>query len=137
MITFLIIYAALITILYICCIFGKAQERQDSIISLKHDRICINDLIQQLSETKTNLADLEIENANLKQVIKRQDDDLTTCHKLMKQSNINTDSENDNSRNNNSKCGILPLNVNAPSCHIKSTSLQNNKTSQIQNYKGV
>jgi hypothetical protein len=85
MITILIIYAALITLLYICSLFGAAADRQDSILSLKHDRIAITDLIQQLSETKTALADLDLENANLKQVIARQDKDLTTCHKLMKQ----------------------------------------------------
>jgi len=124
MITILIIYAALITLLYICSLFGAASDRQDSILSLKHDRICINDLIQQLSETKTALADLDLENANLKQVIARQDKDLTTCHKLMKQY-VDGESRRLNPQTNKSPS------VDATSCRIQTlnpTTLKHQNT---------
>lgn len=135
MITILIIYAALITLLYICSLFGAASDRQDSILSLKHDRICINDLIQQLSETKTALADLDLENANLKQVITRQDKDLTTCHKLIKQY-VDATSRRLNPQTNKSPSvdatSCRMNSVDATSCRIQTLKPYNPKTPKHQ-----
>lgn len=58
-ITILIIYTVVVTLLYICMLIGTAQERQDHANCLRHDRIAIKDLIQQLAETRTRLEELQ------------------------------------------------------------------------------
>ena len=58
-ITILIIYTVVVTLLYICMLIGTAQERQDHANCLRHDRIAITDLIQQLAETRTRLEELQ------------------------------------------------------------------------------
>lgn len=81
--TLLIIYAALITILFLCTIIGASAQKQDAALFIHNDRIIVKDFLNKLAEAKTRISELETENCQLKEVISRQDKDLDTCHKLM------------------------------------------------------
>lgn len=83
LIIMLIVYAAIITLLFICALIGASAQNQDAACIIKNDRIVVKDFIDQLSEAKGRISKLEAENCNLKDVIARQDKDITTCHKLM------------------------------------------------------
>ena len=83
----LIIYAAIVSLLFICALIGASAQNQDTACIIKNDRIVVNDFIEQLSEAKSRISELERENYNLQTVISRQDTDIETCHKLMEMQN--------------------------------------------------
>ena len=83
LIIMLIVYAAIITLLFICALIGASAQNQDAACIIKNDRIVVKDFIVQLSEAKGRVYELEAENCNLKEVIARQDRDIETCHQLM------------------------------------------------------
>jgi len=83
LIIMLIVYAAIITLLFICALIGASAQNQDAACIIKNDRIVVKDFIDQLSEAKSRISKLEAENCKLKEVIARQDKDICTCHKLM------------------------------------------------------
>lgn len=90
LIIMLIIYAAIITLLFICALIGASAQNQDAACIIKNDRIVVKDFIDQLSEAKGRISKLEAENCKLKEVVARQDKDICTCHKLMELSTLNS-----------------------------------------------
>jgi len=91
LIIMLIVYAAIITLLFICALIGASAQNQDAACIIKNDRIVVKDLIDQLSEAKGRVYELEAENCKLQEVISRQDKDICTCHKLMELQNQATE----------------------------------------------
>jgi TolA-binding protein len=83
LIIMLIVYAAIITLLFICALIGASAQNQDAACIIKNDRIVVKDFIDQLSEAKGRISELEAENCKLQEVISRQDRDIETCHQLM------------------------------------------------------
>ncbi|MFA7542800.1 MAG: hypothetical protein WCY84_00360 [Candidatus Cloacimonadaceae bacterium] len=79
----LAIYAAIITLLFICGLIGASERDQDAALSETNYRLIVKDFIGQINEAKSRLSGLELENKRLQAVIERQDSDLETCHKLM------------------------------------------------------
>ena len=91
LIIMLIVYAAIITLLFICALIGASAQNQDASLMARNDRIVVKDFIVQLSEAKSRISELEAENCKLQEVISRQDKDICTCHKLMELQNQATE----------------------------------------------
>ncbi|HOH98820.1 MAG TPA: hypothetical protein PL188_11015 [Candidatus Cloacimonadota bacterium] len=84
MFTFIILaYAILITVLFLCTYVGASADRQAFSIRNHHNRLVCKELTRQLREARSALQSVRLDCQNLKQVIARQDKDITTCHKLM------------------------------------------------------